>query len=147
MSGGRRTVVVAAVIIRGGRVLVSQRMPDAGQPGRWEFPGGKRERGESDQQALVRELREELGLHLRVGERMWAVTAGPLELRFYRVPWEAGQRPRAIWVAQFRWVRLEDLPGYPFPPADDELVRRLAAGEWGAPGGAGAHPGPPGSAG
>jgi 8-oxo-dGTP pyrophosphatase MutT (NUDIX family) len=47
-------VVVAAVIERGGRILVSQRGPGVGQPGRWEFPGGKRERGEDDRSALAR---------------------------------------------------------------------------------------------
>lgn len=125
----RRLVVVAAVIERGGRVLVSQRLPDAGQPNRWEFPGGKRERGEGDRAALRRELREELGVELTVAERVWTSHAGPLELRFYRCAWRPGLRPRAIGVAQFRWVRREDLPGYCFPPADDALVAALAVGE------------------
>src|SRR5690606_1601878 len=91
-------------------------------------PGGKRERGESDERALRRELMEELGVELEVGPRLWTAPAGPLELRFYRVPWATGLRPRPLGVVQFRWVRLEDLPAYPFPPADDELVRRLATG-------------------
>lgn len=121
-------VVVAAVIARGGRVLVSQRRPDTGQAGRWEFPGGKRERGESDERALRRELMEELGVELPVGPRIWTATAGPLELRFHRCTWVDGLRPRPLGVAQFRWVRLEDLPGYAFPPADNELVERLANG-------------------
>lgn len=124
----RRMVVVAAVIERGGRILVSQRLPDAGHPNRWEFPGGKRERGEGDRAALRRELREELGIELTVGERVWTAQAGPLELRFYVCPWRPSLRPRALGVAQFRWVRREDLPGYSFPPADDELVAALAAG-------------------
>lgn len=129
MSHGPTTrVVVAGVIVRGGRVLVSQRRPGGGQAGRWEFPGGKRERGESDERALRRELMEELGVELEVGPRLWTAPAGPLELRFYRVPWTTGLRPRPLGVVQFRWVRLEDLPAYPFPPADDELVRRLATG-------------------
>jgi mutator protein MutT len=121
-------VVVAAVIQRGGRVLVSQRLPDAGQPNRWEFPGGKRERGEGDRAALRRELSEELGIVLTVGRRVWTSHAGPLELRFYRCAWRERLRPRAIGVAQFRWVRLEDLLSYSFPPADDGLVAALAAG-------------------
>lgn len=121
-------VVVAAVIERGGHILISQRFPGAGQPNRWEFPGGKRERGEGDRQALARELREELGVDLGVGERLWTSTAGPLELRFYRCAWASGQRPRAIGVAQFRWVRRHDLGRYSFPPADDPLVAALTAG-------------------
>ena len=123
-----RQVVVAAIIERGGRLLVSQRGPEVGQPGRWEFPGGKRERGEGDRQALARELHEELGISLSVGPHVWTATAGPLELRFFRCPWTAGQRPRALGSVQFRWVRREDLPGLSFPPADTPLVRALIEG-------------------
>jgi 8-oxo-dGTP diphosphatase len=119
-------VVVAAVIERGGRVLLSQRGPNGGQPGRWEFPGGKREPGESDEGALRREVEEELGITVSVGERVWSTTAGPLELRFFRCPFPARARPRPLGSAQIRWVRLEDLPGYEFPPANAELVRALA---------------------
>lgn len=124
----RPQVVVAAVIERGGRILVSQRGPGVGQPGRWEFPGGKREPGEDDEQALRRELVEELGVILDVGPRIWTARAGPLELRFFRCGWTAGQRPRPHGSVQFRWVRREDLPALPFPPADAGLVRALADG-------------------
>lgn len=128
----RQQVVVAAVIERGGRILVSQRGPGAGQPGRWEFPGGKREAGEDDQAALARELREELGVELEVGPLIWTARAGPLVLRFFRCPWLAGLRPRPLGSVQFRWVRREDLPALPFPPADAELVSALAEGRLGA---------------
>jgi 8-oxo-dGTP diphosphatase len=128
----RQQVVVAAVIERGGRILVSQRGPGAGQPGRWEFPGGKREPGEDDHAALARELREELGVELEVGPLIWTARAGPLVLRFFRCPWLAGLRPRPLGSVQFRWVRREDLPALPFPPADAELVSALAEGRLGA---------------
>jgi mutator protein MutT len=122
-------VVVAAVIERGGRVLVSQRGPAAGQAGRWEFPGGKREAGERDDAALARELLEELGVEVAIGRRLWTARAGPLELRFYRCGWREGQRPRALGSEQFRWVRRADLPSLRFPPADAELVAALAGGQ------------------
>jgi 8-oxo-dGTP diphosphatase len=118
-------VVVAAVIERGGRVLVSQRGPGVGQPGRWEFPGGKRERGEDDRSALARELREELGVEVAVGPLVWTVRAGPLVLRFFRCGWLPAQRPRPLGSVQFRWVRREDLGALSFPPADAGLVRAL----------------------
>ena len=121
-------VVVAAVIERGGRILVSQRGPGAGQAGRWEFPGGKREPGEGDADALARELREELGVDLEIGPLLWTARAGPLVLRFFRCPWAPGQRPRPLGSVQFRWVRREDLPALEFPPADSGLVGALADG-------------------
>lgn len=128
-----RTIVVAAVIERGGRILISQRTRDVGQGGRWEFPGGKREPGEGDRAALRRELREELGIELPVDRRIWTSSAGPLELRFFRCRWRPGLRPRPLGSEQFRWVRREDLPAYPFPPADEGLVRALAAGRLAPP--------------
>jgi 8-oxo-dGTP diphosphatase len=121
-------VVVAAVIERGGRILVSQRGPGAGQAGRWEFPGGKREQGERDEAALARELREELDVELEIGPLVWTARAGPLALRFFRCAWVPGQRPRPLGSVQFRWVRREDLPALPFPPADAGLVIALAEG-------------------
>lgn len=121
-------IVVAALIERGGHLLISQRRPDAGHGGRWEFPGGKRESGEDDACALGRELREELGIDLEVGPRAWTERSGPLELRFFWCPWAPAQRPRALEVAQFRWVRIGDLDGYAFPPADARLVRALVDG-------------------
>jgi A/G-specific adenine glycosylase len=123
-----RQVVVAAVIERGGRVLVSQRGPGGGHPGLWEFPGGKREPGERDAQALRRELREELGIDVEVGERVWGAKAGPLDLRFFRCAYLAGSRPRPLGCTQFRWTRREDLTALRFPPANEGLVAALAAG-------------------
>jgi mutator protein MutT len=127
-NGHRSLVVVAAVIERGGWVLVSQRRHDAGHAGRWEFPGGKREPGEGDAAALRRELREELGIEVRIGRVLWREEAGPLRLRFFACGYPAHQRPRAIESAQFRWVRRADLPRYEFPPADAGLVDALASG-------------------
>lgn len=122
-------IVVAAVIERGGHILVSQRPEGSGYAGYWEFPGGKREPGEDDATALARELREELDITVAIGERIWQVDAPPLDLRFYRCAWVVGQRPRPLLVRQFRWVRAADMGRLAFPPADAELVAGLAAGE------------------
>ena len=128
MTRASAQVVVAAVIERGGRILVSQRGPAVGQAGRWEFPGGKREAGESDEAALGRELREELGVRVGIGPRIWTARAGPLELRFFRCDWIGGQRPRPLGSEQFRWVLRPDLRALAFPPADAHLVAALADG-------------------
>lgn len=122
-------VVVAALIERGGRVLVSQRGQGVGHAGRWEFPGGKREPGESDRDALARELREELAVDLEVGPLVWTTRAGPLLLRFFRCEWREGLRPRPVGSVQFRWVPRPDLALLDFPPADDGLVDALVRGE------------------
>jgi mutator protein MutT len=123
-------IVVAALIERGGWVLVSQRGRGA-LPGLWEFPGGKREVGETDAGALRRELAEELGLELppeAVGPLVWRVRSGAIDLRFLRCAYPSAARPRPLDCAQFRWVRRPDLPRYRFPPADRQLVQALAAG-------------------
>ncbi|MDX6554534.1 MAG: 8-oxo-dGTP diphosphatase [Miltoncostaeaceae bacterium] len=133
--------MVAALIERGGRVLIGRRPASASHGGLWEFPGGKRERGEDDRDALARELREELGVELEPGEVVWTAIAGALELRFLRCPWAPGQRPRPIGCEQFRWVRRADLPGHRFPPADAGFVRALAAGGLPPPGRGGAFAG------
>lgn len=62
--------VVAAVFVRGGRVLACRRAPGRAAAGRWEFPGGKIESGESPPTALIRELSEELGVQISVGDRL-----------------------------------------------------------------------------
>ena len=125
-----KTVEVVAGVITDarGRVLLSRRTEGRDLAGLWEFPGGKREPGETDRQALARELREELAVDLEVGPLVWSTRAGPLVLRFFRCPWRSGQRPRALGSVQFRWVLREDLPALSFPPADDELVAALADG-------------------
>jgi len=128
MTKRRQQVVVVAIIERGDYFLVSQRASGA-FAGLWEFPGGKRNPSERDTDALGRELREELGVRVEIGEKIHVAEAGPLELRFFRCGWLPGQRPRALASAQFRWVPRSDLSSYRFLPADDELVRGLATGD------------------
>ena len=121
--------VAAAIIRQNQRMLLTRRRPDSYLPGLWEFPGGKVERGESFTDALHRELREELGIEVEVIDEFHTVTHRypdrSVELHFFNCTIVHGE-PRAIEVAEFRWVNSSDLLSYDFPEADLELVERLA---------------------
>ena len=120
--------VVSALIERGGRYLVTQRRPQATLPLLWEFPGGKVEPGETDQQALQRELMERLALEVRVAEREVEVDhqydGYSLHLRTYRCH-ITGDEPRPIHVAAVRWATPAELAELPFPGADQASVDAL----------------------
>lgn len=128
--------VAAGLLEEDGRLLISQRPAGSHLGGLWEFPGGKREAGESWAACLARELREELGIEVEVGAEIGRVRHGypdrTVEIRFFRCRRLAGE-PRPLGVAAVAWVGAADLPRYPFPPADAELVRILAAGSAGGP--------------
>ena len=125
-----RLLVVAAYIERRGRVLLSQRRADQSFPLAWEFPGGKVEPGETLAAALVREIREELGCTIQVGEILDLVFhAYPdfdLIMPVYRARILAGA-PRARQVAALAWVPRKGLFKLNLPPADIPLARKLSA--------------------
>jgi 8-oxo-dGTP diphosphatase len=99
----------------------------------WEFPGGKIEAGESPEQALARELEEELGIQATIGPRVTRIRhnyrhGGAVDLQFYAVHEFSGELQNRIYN-EVRWVRLEDLAGYEFLAADRGLIQDLAAGK------------------
>lgn len=124
--------VVAAVIERGGRVLICQRRGGDSHPLKWEFPGGKVEPGEPPRAALERELEEELAIQARIGNRLERLThAYPgrpaFRLLFYRVTRFKGE-PVNRAFEQILWEEPAHLPHYDFVEADAGFVRRLALG-------------------
>ena len=130
---GALRFVAAALIVRGGEILICQRRPDQPMGLQWEFPGGKIEAGESAEEALARELEEELGIQARVGQRVTHIRhnyrhGGAVDLQFFAVPEFTGELQNRIF-AQFRWTPLKDLPDYDFLPADRGLIRDLASGK------------------
>ena len=125
--------VAAALIVRDGQVLIGQRRPDQPMASMWEFPGGKIEAGESPQQALVRELAEELGIRAHIGPAVIRIRhnyrhGGAVDLQFFSVREYVGEIQNHIYQ-QVRWVKLEELPKFEFLAADRGLIRELAAGK------------------
>jgi 8-oxo-dGTP diphosphatase len=127
-------LVSAAVIHRGGRVLVGQRRKADRHSLKWEFPGGKVEFGETPQQALVRELREELRIEAKIGSELARyehdyASGSRVHLLFFSVQQFEGV-PEAQVFEQICWTDLNSLPTLDFLEGDHDFVRRLARGEF-----------------
>jgi len=123
-----RIDVVAAIIRRDTKILITQRLDDVHLARLWEFPGGKVEPGESLEVALRREIQEELGIKIRVDDEFFTVDhdypTKSVRLHFFNcVILEGDAQP--LDVADLRWVKPDDINNYQFPPADIELIRKL----------------------
>jgi len=127
----RKLVVAGLIVDERGLVLITQRRADQALGGLWEFPGGKIEPGEAPAHALARELVEELGATVDVGQ-VWDVLhheypTFELLMIVYRCRLRAGETARAVEVADLLWVPAAQLPGHDILPADRPLVERLVA--------------------
>ncbi len=130
--------VVAAILVRDGRVLICQRREDQPFPLQWEFPGGKIESGEEPVAALERELEEELGIRAVIGPELATVRHRykkqgrdeelAVELHFFLVREFSGEMENRIF-RQLRWEERAMLDVESFLEADRELVRELKSGE------------------
>ena len=121
--------VVAAVIERDGVYLITQRRKTAVLPLLWEFPGGKVEEGETDQDAVRREVMHRLGTTVHCG-RLLNFVNHPYEhytvdLYLYECKLPEGIEPRNLAVQDFRWVKSGDFEGYSFTPADEASMSAL----------------------
>ena len=125
-----RIDVVAAIIRKDGEILITQRLDNVHLARFWEFPGGKVEAGESFEVALQREIQEELGIKIRVKDEFLTLDydypAKSVRLHFFICTVLQGD-PKAIDVADLRWVTPHDIGNYQFPPADAELISKLRA--------------------
>jgi 8-oxo-dGTP diphosphatase len=123
-------VIVGAAIISGGRVLACARSEPPDMAGKWEFPGGKVEPGESEIDALIRECEEELGVGIAVGVRVGGdvlLGHGRAVLRVYTARLTNGHVPRPIEHEELRWLAADELDSVPWLPADAPIVAALRA--------------------
>src|SRR5256885_14150868 len=124
----QRTRVVAAMIERDGKYLITQRRPTATLPLLWEFPGGRVEEGESDETALARELKEEMEIDVDVGDRVIHVQHSyphyDIDFRVYRCKLTQGDINHQK-VHDHRWVSPQEMDRYEFPAADEKTVAQL----------------------
>ena len=123
------TIVVSAAVIEDhGRYFVTRRQRGVHLEGYWEFPGGKCEEGESLHDCLKRELKEELGVEVTIGDEILSVAHDyhdrHVELHFLACTFL--NTPMPLLGQDMRWVAREELRDLPFPPADEELIARLS---------------------
>ena len=129
MAGVSHVRVVAAVIARDDRYLITQRRPSAVLPGLWEFPGGKVEEGETDLQALKREVRERVGVEVEggacIGRRTHDYDGYSVDLALYQATLPDDAEPKAVRVAACLWVTSGEFEKYRFPAADQATMDLL----------------------
>lgn len=131
----KRIEVVAGLICENGRVLVCQRKVNAAFPLKWEFPGGKVENGERYEDALRRELREELQIEVETATKIYDhqhtyTGVSQVNLTFFHVQKYQGEVKNLIFE-QIAWVEFEKLLDFDFLEGDLPLIQRLATGKGG----------------
>jgi mutator protein MutT len=117
-----------AIIRRGREFLISQRRDDDTFGSFWEFPGGKRDPGETFEQCVVRETREELGVEVRVLEKFDEIRKKyhdrEIWLNFYLCSYISGE-PQTLECQKVQWTDVDTLKDFKFPPANDVIIEKL----------------------
>ena len=120
-------IVAAGVIEKENKLLITRRPPEAHLSGFWEFPGGKKEEGESLTGCLLREIREELGIKVDIKEEILSARHDDpersVQIHFFRCLWSGGEIISN--GREFQWVERASLGSFSFPPANQLLIRQL----------------------
>ena len=125
--------VVAAIVIKEGRILITKRKEGSFMAGRWEFPGGKVESGEKPREALKREIKEELSLEIKINDLYCVkqhiydlgVKKRTVRLFFYEAQIVRGEI-KCVGCSEYIWVLHKELKDYDFVDGDAEIVRKLS---------------------
>jgi A/G-specific adenine glycosylase len=120
--------VAVGIVWKGDRILIDQRHPEGLLGGLWEFPGGKRRRSESLEACAVREVREELGVKVKVRGHLTTVDHAYSHFRITLHAFEClhvSGRARPIGCAACKWITLDELDEYPFPRASHKVIAAL----------------------
>jgi len=120
--------VAAGLVFRDGKLLITRRPANAHLGGLWEFPGGKREPGETFIACLIRELQEELGIEVEAGPLLDRVTHGypdqTVQIHFFQCRWRKHE-PQPLGCPEFKWITAADISNHEFPDADARLIQWL----------------------
>ncbi|GIM27344.1 NUDIX hydrolase [Clostridium polyendosporum] len=120
--------VTAAVIIKNNKILICQRSLSDKLSGKWEFPGGKIEEGELPEECLIREIKEELDIHIEVGEKLgeniYDYSYDSINLIAYFATWKSGDIKLNVHN-DYKWVTKDDIKEYDFAEADVPFVKKL----------------------
>ena len=127
-SASKKIEVSAAVIHRNGKTYIQQRPQKGLMGGLWEFPGGKIEKGESPEDCVIREITEELGVEIKINEKIMTIkhcyTQFRVTLHVFNCTLKSG-RIRATSCDQWKWVSPEDINKFPFPAANVKILKHL----------------------
>ncbi len=124
----KEIIAAIAIIEKEGKYLIAQRKPQDTLGFYWEFPGGKCEEGETLEECVVREIKEELGITIQVREKGEVLVAETDNRRILLHSFHCSHRegiPQALECHDFRWVKAEELSDYSFPPANQKLIQQL----------------------
>lgn len=120
--------MTAAILWKEGQVLIGERPVEDGLAHKWEFPGGKIEEGETPEECLKREIREELGIIVEVkdffAESVYVYPKGVIRLLAYFIQWETGDLSPMVHK-EIKWVAIHDLLNYDLAPADIPIAQKL----------------------
>lgn len=121
-------IVTAAILVRQGRALAARRAPGQAHEGKWEFPGGKLETGETEEMCLEREMREEFGIRGKTGphfaDSLYAYEKGEILLRAYLFDWQQGEMIPTVHD-KLLWAGAGQIETLDFTPADVPIAARV----------------------